>query len=254
MIADLTDFPIRSSHLRAYGRSPMHGYHARTAESVSTAAMQKGTAVHAMVFKNRPVVYYVGKRDQRSKDYQQFMAENAGAEILTETDYAKCEAMAAAITSNPLAAPILEGINETTLYADWMGRKCRATPDVRGLDYICELKTCQSSDPAKFQWHSLRMHYAEQLHFQGLVCGLNGFDIQRFYIVACESSPPYPVTVFELQPRALDIAARTNMLWMERLKACESSGQYPPYAQSVVPLDVPEDEPELVFADDEENP
>ena len=48
MTADLRDIPVRFSHLRAYGRSALHGYHARLDElQKPTTAMQRGTATPA---------------------------------------------------------------------------------------------------------------------------------------------------------------------------------------------------------------
>ena len=250
---DLSDLPVRFSHLRAYGRSAMHGYHARTTEMAQTSAMQKGTAVHALILGGRKIMGYPGAV-RRGKEYDAFVAENPDAEILTMSDYDKANRMADAVRANQLAMPVLSGYCETRLNFEWNGLQCRATPDVRGLDYLTELKTCSNSDPNKFLWHALRMAYPAQLWFQHIGCELNGFSIQRHYIVAVESAEPYPVTVFEIQPRALDQAAKTLALWAERLKTCEQSGMWPPYAQSVVPLDVPDDEmPQLVYGDEEKD-
>lgn len=249
----LAGLPVRFSHLKAYGRSPMHGLHARIGENIQTYAMQRGTAVHALCFGNRRVIGYPGAV-RRGKEYDAFVAENPDAEILTASEFEKSKRMADAIMSNPLAAPLLAGINETTLKAKWMGMDCRATPDVRGLDYLTELKTSATSEPNKFLWQALRMHYPAQMWFQKIIAELNGYTADRLYIVACESAEPYPVTVFEIQPRACDIAARELVLWMERLKACEQSKQFPPYCQSIVPLDVPEDDVDLIYpvAEDDE--
>ncbi len=243
--------PVRFSMLKAYGRSPMHGQFARTQDSLQTTAMQRGTAVHALVFGNREVVGYPGAQ-RRGKEYEAFAEQHPNAEILTMAEYQKAQDMAEAINANVLAKPLLQGINETTLLFDHMGMKCRATPDVRGLDYITELKTSSTVDPQRFLWHALRMQYHSQLWWYGMAAQICGFPVQRFYIVACEASAPYPVTVFEIQPRALDQAARTVALWFERLKISEASMQFPPYSQSVVPLDIPDDDVDLIFPEDEE--
>ncbi len=246
------NLPVRFSHLRAYGRSPMHGQFARTQDALQTRDMQRGTAVHALVFGNRPVVGYPGSQ-RRGKEYDAFAADNPGAEILTMSEYEKARRMADAINANDLARPLLAGINETTLRFDWQGMPCRATPDVRGLDYITELKTSSTVDPQRFLWHALRMHYHAQLYWYGLAAEICGYPIKRFYIVACEASEPFPVTVFEVQPRALDAAAKTIALWFERMKVSEASMQFPPYAQSVVPLDIPEDDDvDFVYPEEDE--
>jgi hypothetical protein len=71
------------------------------------------------------------------------------------------------------------------------------------------------------------------------------------YVVAVESTPPFPVTVMRLTDRALDQGERLCTSWMETLLNCEASNFWPPYAQSIVPLDVPDD-PEIEFSDGEE--
>jgi hypothetical protein len=57
--------------------------------------------------------------------------------------------------------------------------------------------------------------------------------------------------VFRLPERALEAGRRANRLWLERLLVCEQSGEFPPYSQSVVELGFPEDEPALVFGEEE---
>ena len=243
--------PVRFSHLRAYGRSAAHGHHARTAEeSDPTYAMQRGTAVHALLFGNRKVAGYPGAT-RRGKEYDVFVAEHPDTEILTASEYAKAERMADAVRQCKLAEPWLVGTVEETLTFKWMGLDCRATPDVRGNCYLTELKTSVSSDPERFRWHALRMHYHAQLRFQEYaVAGALQQAMPDHFIVCVESAEPYPVTVFHVEPKALEQAEKVLTLWAERLKTCEASQQYPAYTQSIVPLDVPEEETELVFNDD----
>lgn len=237
--ADLTQHPVRFSHLKAYGRSAMHGLLARTEEQASNQAMQRGTAVHAILFGTRQVVPWDGPV-RRGKAYDEFVAGNPDAEVMTQTDYAKAHGMATAVRQSKLAMAALEGEQEKTIFFDWFGRKCRATPDVRGNGYVTELKSSASSDPGRFVWHALRMQYNAQLRMQQIACDMDILTAKAF-IVAVEQAPPYPVTVFQVQYNALEVGERNLTLWMERLKNCEGSGYWPPYTESIVPLDMPED-------------
>ena len=143
---------------------------------------------------------------------------------------------------------MLLGTWEETIFFDWYGRKCRATPDVRTSVGVTELKTSSSSDPAKFCWQSAKMAYHAQCRMQQIACGL---DIDSpAHIVVVESAAPYPVTVFRLTEEALLAGEKLLCQWMERLKMCEESKQWPGYVQSIVPLDVPGDV-ELDFGDSE---
>lgn len=240
--------PVRFSHLRAYGRSAMHGHHAITTEAEQTRDMERGTAVHALLFGNRRVLGWAGAK-RAGKDFDAFVADNPDAEILTGSEHARALAIAAAVRANPLAWGHLQGDVEQTLYFDFY-TKCRTTPDVRGADFVTELKTTNSADPSRFQWHALRMHYHAQLAFQMMGCGANGHGIDHAYIVAVETTEPFPVTVFEVTPRALEAGEKLCYLWMERLINCEASGVFPSYAQSVLPLDIPDDV-ELEFGEDD---
>lgn len=229
--------PVRFSHLRAYGRCGLHGHHARAAtEDEQTYAIERGTAVHALLFGNKKVCGYSGPV-RRGKEYEAFAAAHANHEILTTAEYDKARRMAEAVMANELAQQVLKGVSEKTLLFRWMGQNCRSTPDVRGADYITELKTTANADPDKFRWHSLRMKYHAQMRFEQIACGRSAKDA---YLVAVESMPPFPVSVFRFTPRALEDGEKQLVLWMERLIVCESSAEFPPYCSSIVDLDVPD--------------
>lgn len=240
----LLELPVRFSHLRAYGRSGVHGYHARTTEMAQTIAMQRGTAVHALLFGTRKVVGYPGAT-RRGKEYDAFVVANPDTEILTGAEYEKAKAMADALRSSKTAAPLLEGVFEQTIHFNWFGRKCRATPDVRGNGFVTDLKTASSSDPARFQWHSLRMAYHAQMRMQ-----LEAVGTGEANLVVVESAAPYPVTCFRVTQEALEEGDKLCTLWMERLMNCEKADYYPPYVECIVPLDVPRDL-DLDYGDDD---
>jgi len=208
--------------------------------------MLLGTAVHAIAFATKNVIAYDGIR--RGKAWDEFKAEHQDAHILSMAENYKARGMADALLADTNAVKVLAGVAETTIKFNWYGRECRSTPDVRGPDYMTDLKTCSSSDPAKFMWHSARMAYHAQMRMQQMACGQ---DIDApAYLVAVESTEPYPVTVFRMTENALMEGEKLLSIWMERLKACEESQQWPAYAQSIVPLDIPGDI-ELDYGDDD---
>ncbi len=251
VIADLRDIPVRFSHLKAYGRSAMHGYHARLNDMKPTSAMQRGTAVDALIFKTRKVMGYPGAQ-RRGKEYELFCADNPDTEILTMAEYEKAIAIAQAVLNCDYARPWLDGVSQETLYFDYMGLRSRSTTDVRGNGFVCDLKTTVDASDYRFPWQARRMGYPVQLVMQGIAAELNGFPTSRYINLAVEASAPFPVTIFELTPRSIDKASRTLMLWYERLKTAESSMVFPAYSQAIVPLDEPEDEPELIYGSEDE--
>ena len=245
--------PVRFSHLRAYGRSAMHGRLSRDKEAAQTREMQRGTAVDALIFGTRKVCGYPGPV-RRGKEYDAFCLEHEDFEILTSAEYAKARAMADAVLDCKLAQPLLQGVQQQTIFFRWMGLDCRSTPDVRGPDYLTELKTASSSDPYRAPWHFRKLAYHAQLMMQSIAVGLDGAHHmpENHYIVCVESSEPYPVTCFHVEPRALLEGEKLLITWAERLKNCEASNVYPPYIDCIVPFDVPEEEPDFVFGDDTE--
>lgn len=218
----------------------MHGRHSRTHEADETYAMERGTALHALLFGTRRVCGYPGAV-RRGKEYDAFCAANSDAEILTMADYEKARRMADAVRQCKLAEPYLAGVHEETLLFRWMGLDCRATPDVRGPDYITELKSSASSDPARFIWHARRMHYHAQLRFQEYGCRAKGYGVADHWIVCVEATEPHPVIVYHLEPEAREEGEKLLTLWAERLKNCEASGNFPPYFDCVIPLVWPKD-------------
>ncbi len=205
-------------------------------EGDPTYAMQRGTAVHALLFGTRKVVGSHGSV-RRGKEYDAFAAAHIDHEILTAAEFDKARRMADAVRACKLAEPYLKGVVETTLLFRWIGLDCRATPDVNAPSHLTELKTAASAEPLKFTYQALRMAYHAQMRMQQIACG----DKRPCFIVCVESAEPFPVTVFELDKRTLEIGEKLLMTWAERLKNCEASGTYPPYCQSVYPLMAPED-------------
>lgn len=213
-------------------------------EDDPTYAMERGTAVHAILFGNKKVIGYPGKQ-RRGKEWEAFEFANPDCAILTAAEFDKAQRMADAVRACTLAEPFMKGIVEETILFDWMGIPCRATPDVHGPDHLTELKTASSAEPMKFTWQARRFAYHAQMRMQQIGTRKR----KPCFIVCVESEEPYPVTVFEVDKQALEIGEKLLVLWMERLKNCESSGHYPPYCQSVTPLIIDQDEADLDFGE-----
>jgi hypothetical protein len=236
------DGPVHFSLLKSMSSSPMHYKHAVENDRAETLALRLGRAVDALLFGTCGVVGFDGAR--RGPEWKAFAEANAGAICLNKTELAQVRGMAATLEANDEAMRLLAaGERQRTLKWKIGGRQCEGTPDVFTKDNLVELKTCRSSHPMRFVWDGRRMAYHAQLAWYRealLQCGLASPAFT--YIVAVESKAPHPVTVFELTDRALDEGNRTWRLWFERLRASEESDAWPPYAESIVPFDVPEEE------------
>lgn len=241
--------PVRFSHLMAYGRSAAHGHHARElSEDDPTYAMERGTALHALIFGTRKVLAYPGPV-RRGKEYEAFCERNPDAEILTVSDYALASGMAESVSRSSVAAPYLQGVYEETLLFRWNGMDCRTTPDVRGAAFLTELKSTATADPRRFLWDARKRGYHAQLRFQehGVRAAGKG-QVRDHYIVSVESKPPYPVVVWHVEPEAILEADKLLTLWSEALKNSEASEAYPGYSDCVLPLVWPKDD-EFIYGE-----
>jgi len=250
----MTD-PIRFHLLRTLGRrSPEHARAVLdgTAEPIAGAAIERGSAVHALVLGGAKVTFFPGAA-RRGKEWEQFERDNEGAIILPRGEYDKTQRMADAVRACREARPLLDGTREQTVVWRESGQACRATPDAFQADNVTELKTCREADPRWFGREAIRRDYHAQLawYTDGLLAA--GLARPRSaHIVAVESSAPYPVVVFRLTDDAIEMGRRSCRLWFERLRVCQDTGEWPGYAQGVVDLDVPDmdGDVELTFGDE----
>ena len=234
--------PVRWSYLRELRRSPAHYLHALTAERLETPAMRLGTAVHSLVFGQENFDVWTGTRC--GKDWDLFKAEHDGRTILTNDEAVTAGNIAAAVTASPLAVRVLTGDQERRIHWTEAGRACAGTPDVIGAGFLADLKTTADASPERFPFQARKMGYHGQLCWYrngyGHTIGTDGSDLD-LYIVAVESKPPHPVTVFQLTPSAIDMGERTWRACFERLLVCEASGSWPGYTEAVQQLDAIED-------------
>lgn len=224
------------STLKNIGRSPAHLLEALQHPKKPNAVMNLGIVTHDITLGGDGFVVFSGKRRQ-GKDWDAFEAANEGKIIVKSDEFARCEAAAVSALSHPIAGPLLIGKREQKWKANLFGRKCAGRVDVVGADFITEFKTTTNAEPSWFGRQCLRMGYHAQLSWyrDAVKPGV------RCFIVGVEMLPPHAVTVFELTERCLLEGQKMNRAWVEKLNVCESSGFFPAYSQSAVPLDVAED-------------
>lgn len=244
--------PLRFSALRQMAKSPAHYAAYVQREADTTSEMDIGSAADLMILGGQRVVAYPGKV-RRGKEYDAFEIEHADALIVTQAEYRAANGIAEAVAACPDATRILDGIRQRTVFWINNGRECRGTPDVYSpLDgYIADLKTSETSDPRRFQWkvRQFAYHAAASWYMTGLNVKSGTSrppsycpPVRDAYIVAVEQAFPHVVTVFRLSDHLLDVGMRLWVTWFEQLQVCEASGEFPPYSQSIVDLDWPDEE------------
>lgn len=238
-----------------------------------------GTVTHALVFEPHKVVVYRGgslkvekvKRGRKGKKgepdqpsttitveqkfgptrsgvfWKQFAKDNADKVIASPSEYETSARMAEALHANSLIAPLLFSpgmVVEQRIQWQFNGRWCAGTPDVRGLAegyglVVPDLKTARSAEPARFESQARWAGYHSQIAWYMDALTELGLGQHTPYLIAVESAPPYPCVPFRLTDAAIEAGRLLYLSWLERLKVCEDSDEWPGYSQSVVPFDVP---------------
>lgn len=232
--------PVRFSKLKRINISAAH-YLAPVNE---TAPMRKGSALHAYLLggSEKVAVYTGGARNAKFAKYQEFCAEHAGKHILIPSEMKDVEGMRRSVEASQDAMDLLDdGIQETRITWTLDGRPCAGTPDVvkpkNGRKRLVELKSCDSSAPWHFLYKAEKMAYHAQVawYADGLATCTNyePGPVDEVFVVAVESTAPYPVTVFELDADILEDGRRMWRPWFDQLLECERTGKFPAYAEGV---------------------
>lgn len=258
---DPRSLPWRFSTLKELARSPLHYWHSCQSEQDDRLCLRIGAGTHAILF-DQPYKLFTERR--AGKAWTEFSALHAGTPILNAREYAQAQAIADAVRRNKDATRYLFDGTTIEQRIDWtyLGRQFRSTPDAyRAGHFITELKSTRCAAPDRFVrdagWRAYHVQLATyqmavaDKHDLGdlIVPGEHGESI----VVAVESTAPHPVTVFRVAPETIERGMRTLRLWAEQALVCESTGDYPGYAQSIVDLDLGErDDPFSLLVNGEE--
>jgi PDDEXK-like domain of unknown function (DUF3799) len=214
--------------------------------------MAKGTALHAFMLggEERVAVYRDGIRNAKSHKWIDFQAANEGKHIIIPSQLAVVDGMRRSLEAHPRAMELLDdGVQEQRITWDINGRACAGTPDCvkpKGRrKRLVELKTCMSSNPRVFKWHALKQGWFAQVawYADGLERSLayEHGPVDEIYVVAVESKPPYPVTVFRVRESMMKRGRETWRQWFQVLMACEQANHWPAYAEGDVDVEDDDD-------------
>jgi hypothetical protein len=261
------DEPVEDYHRKRLGvasksgldqvaKSPAH-YRAWAlgAEQPTTPAMKFGSAFHMAVLE--PAKFcerYVTAPDFRvhghpsSNAYKhakaQWLADNAGLEMIDQDDMERINRMAEALRAHPLARNLLAGgTPEASL--KWTdpdtGLACKGRVDywLPEIGVAVDLKTTESAKPSTFARSVAAYRYHVQDVFYSRGFSEIGQAIRHFLFVAVEKEAPHLVSVCYCDDAARERGEQLVQRDMATLAECVRTDTWPGYGDELQPLQLP---------------
>lgn len=213
-------------------------------------AMDLGTLVHAKVLGTGWPIVVVDAPDWRTKAAQDARkkARAEGAVAVLVAQNAEADLIAAKVRAHPVAGRLFaEGSAEVSAFwtDERTGVRCRARFDflptltAGGRPLAVDLKTTSDASPLGFGKSVANFGYHQQDDFYRRALVANGTQSPAFVFVAVETTGPYRVAVYELDPEALAIGAERNDAALERFRDCTESGIWPGLPDDIQRLSLP---------------
>lgn len=235
---------LSNSMLKDFTKSPSiyHGrYVAGTLpKETSTAAMDFGTAVHALLLHPKTWRDHLAVRKESNgrtnegKAYRAaFAAEHAGKVVLDDDDFARAQNVAAAVLANEQAAVLLDAPEFCEVPIRWhdaaTGIGCKCKPDVvcstelnDGRRCVLDLKVVDDPYSSGFERAIFQRGYHRQAAwYEPAVRSALGESERRHWVLcAAGSEPPHDIRLYVLAEESVDLGAAINRAALKRLKDC----------------------------------
>lgn len=214
-------------------------------------SMQFGRALHSLLLTPDEFAehfcFYEGRRDERTKAYQEFLEDNRGKEILKKSgpmSWDWCMQAAMSLCKDSAVQPyIASGISEVTGLAPLDGLPCKSRFDWLSTSEgaIVDVKTTRTIGPRRFWGEWSRYGYGIQLAlYQQVYREIFGVHLP-VVVVAIENCPPFSSVVYSVPDDLLEQYLGTVMDVIGKVKECLETREWPNFAHGkVLPLAVPD--------------
>lgn len=215
-------------------------------------AMELGTAAHKLVLGVGPDLVEIPFDEWRTNEAKAMVAETRarGAVPLKPKDMRTVEAMALALHQHPAAHALLANVGtpEASLFAvdEETGILLRGRldnlPPAResGRMIVGDYKTSTSAHPYKFAKSAADYRYFMQAPwYVDLIRALGLAEDVAFVFIVQETTPPYLVSVIELEPEDIDTGRTKNREAIDIYARCVADNHWPSYADDVVRVALP---------------
>jgi len=243
------DGRVHYSTLKRMAVSPKAYRHACLARKPQTSPMIIGSVTDRMVFGFGRWALYEGKV-RSGREWEAFKAaQDADTAICIRSEYAAAKAAADAVLADPVAAALLKApraeyqrVMQWTAYglpfaAGIAG--VRGGVDLIAANTLADLKVTNDVEPYALCKHAHAMLWDRQLACYVDGARSLGLIVDRAALICVESSPPHDVVVLTFDEDDFERGRRSLVMWTEKLKACEASGQWPGHAQTAIEYEAP---------------
>lgn len=216
----------------------------------STKTFDFGHAAHKLCLGVGPDIVEVVAENWRTnaaKDCGEEIRAAGGVPLLTG-DYQQVQAMAAALRAHPVASALFtEGTAEASLFwtdkqtGVWRRSRLDWLPaSTSGRMIVPDYKTARSADPEQFVKSAKDYGYHQQhAWYLDAVTALELTDDPQFVFVVQEKTPPYLVSLVQLDMTAMRIGQRLNRRAINIYAECTRTGVWPGYADDVALVSLP---------------
>lgn len=208
-----------------------------------------GHAAHRLVLGEGPELVVVEAADWRTNaaKEQRDAAYAAGQVPLLPDDFEMVKAMSLALAGHPLVPTRMPGKPEQSLFAQdeatgvWLRARLDWLPDATGERMVLvDYKTTRSAEPGSFARSVATYGYYQQAAwYLDMVTALGIADDPAFLFVAQEKTPPYLVTVFEMDEHALRIGRMRNRSAIDIFAECSANDEWPGYSSEIETIGLP---------------
>jgi hypothetical protein len=244
---------LNISLLKEMRRSPKHFQHARHSPKQS-APMRLGTAAHVATLEPERYAKQFAVWDRRTeadamaprrgKHWDAFIFEHDGQTVITADEADLAQTIAAAVRSDPVAAPYLSA-GEPEVVIEWLayGRPCKGRADWLTTSAagptIVGLKTARDCRPFPFGVAAAKLGYHLQWAWYHDGYWMDRKSRPQMVEIVVEPSPPHAVVVYSIPDDVIDQGRDEFEALVRQLDECEARNVWPGPAETEQILTLP---------------
>lgn len=196
-------------------------------------AYDVGTAFHTKTLGVGPEIAVWDGPSFYSKAGREFQAtaRAEGKTPITAADDAHTTGMAQVVHNSAVAAPWLAGDPEVSAFAPdaLTGVMRRGRFDVLGDTFLGDLKSTKDASPEAFAKSAAQFRYHQQAAWYLDIASALGHPALGMAFIVVEKTPPYFLSVIELDEEALDLGRILNSRALDVYARCVETGEWPGY-------------------------